>query len=82
LITEGKGYEVHWSKAIHLPPESFIVFDQGFTDYTWYAPLMVQKLFFVAHVKQNALIGVYKRRTGLKATAIHKDCAIQLGDIA
>jgi len=45
-LTEGKRHEVQWAKALQLPPGSFVVFDRGFTDYTWYESLITQKLFF------------------------------------
>lgn len=80
-LTEGNRHEIQWAKALQLPPGSFVVFDRGFTDYMWYESLMKQKLFFVARVKQNAVVGIYNQRRGRKAPGIQKDCTVHLGDI-
>ncbi|OKY74181.1 MAG: IS4 family transposase [Desulfobulbaceae bacterium DB1] len=80
-MTDGKGHEVQWAKALNLPKGSCVVFDRGFTDYTWYESLMSNGIFFVTRLKSNALVQYFKNRPGRKSTGVTMDRQIQLGDI-
>lgn len=53
-MTEGKKHEIDWAKALTLPAGSCIVFDRGYTDYTWYGDLAKRKITFVTRLKSNS----------------------------
>ncbi len=80
-MTDGKGHEIQWAKALNLPKGSCVVFDRGFTDYSWYESLMNNEVFFVTRLRGNALVKYFKKRPGPKTAGVIQDCQIKLGDI-
>jgi hypothetical protein len=81
-MTDGKGHEVTWAKeTLKLPKESFIVFDRGFTDYSWYSTLMTAGIFFVTRLKRNADVESLLKRAGRKSRGITNDQQIKLKGI-
>jgi hypothetical protein len=81
-LTDGKGHESRWAKALNLPRGSFVVFDRGFTDYSWYAALTQKGIYFVTRLKSNAVIKNGPKRSGRKASGITEDREIFLNGIA
>lgn len=81
-LTEGKRHESKWAKTLKLPSGSMVVFDMGFTDYTWYQTLMENKIFFVTRLKSNARIQGLNKRPGRKARGVTTDQSILLGNIS
>jgi hypothetical protein len=77
-VTKGKEHEINWAKLLKLPKGSFAVFDRGYTDYTWYQSLMDSGVFFVARLKDNALVEYFKKRTGRKAKGVLNDQEVAL----
>lgn len=77
-VTTGKEHEINWAKLLELPKGSFVVFDRGYTDYSWYQKLMDSGVFFVARLKDNALIEYFKKRPGRKAKGVLADQEIAL----
>jgi len=53
-MTEGKKHEIDWAKALILPAGSCVVFDRGYTDYSWYGALTKRKITFVTRLKSNS----------------------------
>lgn len=80
-VTDGKGHETLWARALRLPKGSFVVFDRGFTDYDWYSSLIENEVFFVTRLKSNAKIGLGPKRSGRRAAGINADREISLGKI-
>jgi len=80
-VTIGKVHEVNWAKLLKLPAGSFVVFDRGYTDYGWYQALMSSGVFFVARLKDNALVDYFKKRPGRKARGVVCDQEITLKGI-
>ena len=80
-MTDGKGHEIQWARKLQLPKGSFVVFDRGFTDYTWYNNLMKDGIFFVTRLKSNADAAYLLKRAGRKAKGITNDQQITLKDI-
>ena len=39
-LTEGKEHEINHARELELPKGSYVVFDRGYTDYTWYQDLI------------------------------------------
>lgn len=61
-----------------MPTGSFAVFDRGYTDYAWYQTLTTNGIFFVARLKDNALVEYFKKRCGRKAKGVVVDQEIAL----
>ena len=77
-MTTGKEHEINWARALKLPAGSFAVFDRGYTDYNWYQTLTSNGIFFVARLKDNALVEYFKKRRGRKAKGVVVDQEIAL----
>jgi hypothetical protein len=77
-VTKGKEHEINWAKLLKLPKGSFAVFDRGYTDYSWYQSLIDSGVFFVARLKDNALIEYFKKRPGRKAKGVLNDQEVAL----
>lgn len=77
-MTNGKTHEIQWARALQLPPGSCVVFDKGFTDYSWYQQLTDNKIFFVTRLKRNAVVELRQKRRGRKSANISQDRTIQL----
>ena len=80
-VTAGKVHEVNWAKLLKLPAGSFVVFDRGYTDYGWYQALTESGVFFVARLKDNALVEYFKKRPGRKSPGVILDQEIALNGI-
>jgi hypothetical protein len=77
-MTNGKTHEIQWARALELPPGSCVVFDKGFTDYSWYQKLTDNKVFFVTRLKRNAVVEFLQKRRVRKSQNISQDQTIQL----
>lgn len=80
-LTDGKGHEGQWAKALNLPRGAIALFDRGFNDYQWYQALTKAGVFFVTRLKSNAVIESVPRRPGSNATGINEDRTVFLGSI-
>lgn len=79
-MTEGKIHEIQWARSLQLPPGSCVIFDRGFTDYSWYQKLSDNKIFFVTRLKKNAVFELLKKRRGRKSAHIKQDQTILLNN--
>jgi len=77
-VTEGGKHEMSWARTLKLPRGSFVVFDRGFIDYTWFKSLANKGVFFVTRQKTNARYRVTERRKTNKARGILCDQTIML----
>ncbi len=77
-MTEGKFHEVQWARALDLPPGSCVVFDKGFTDYSWYQLLTEKNITFVTRLKKNAKAYFPRRKRGRKSPHITDDKTVLL----
>jgi len=77
-MTEGTTHEIQWARSLQLSPGSCVIFDRGFTDYTWYQKLTDSKVFFVTRLKKNAVFELFAKRRGRKSVNIRQDQTIQL----
>lgn len=76
-----RGDEIQWARTLKFPKGSFVVFDRGFTDYTWYDTLMTKEISFVTRLKTNADVQYLLKRAGRKAKGITNDQQIVLNGI-
>jgi hypothetical protein len=53
-ITEGKTHEVNVARELNFPKGSVVVFDRGYSDYSWMQELDSKGVFFVTRTKSNA----------------------------
>jgi len=77
-MTDGKKHEVDWAKTLTLHPGACVVFDRGFTDYSWYQQLTNRKITFVTRLKRNAIIYRFGNRRPTDSNTIKSDQKIKL----
>jgi putative transposase len=77
-ITDGKVHEVNVGKQLSLPKGSIIVFDRGYTDYSFYNALNSKGIWFVTRQKRNATHRVIARRSVRKTTGLTSDQTVQI----
>ncbi len=54
VITDGNRHEVTVTRQWEFAPGTVLVFDRGYTDYSWFERLTQQGVFFVTRLKTNA----------------------------
>lgn len=80
-LTEGKEHEINHARELDLPRGSYLVFDRGYTDYTWYQDLTEDGVLFVTRLKSNAIVTPGKKRPGRKSPGVIEDREIRLGNL-
>ena len=63
-LSEGKEHEINRARSLELPKGSYVVFDRGYTDYTWYQDLCSDGVFFVTRLKSNAVADAGTKASG------------------
>jgi hypothetical protein len=81
VITEGRQHEVTVAKTLTFAPGTLLVIDRGYVDYTWFATLTLQGVFFVTRLKDNAIYTVVGTREVPENRRIVKDELIELTGI-
>jgi len=81
-LTEGKEHEIKHARDLQLPKDSYLVFDRGYTDYTWYQELNEDGVYFVTRLKTNAIVTPGRKRRGRKSPGVIADREIQLGNLS
>ena len=81
-LTEGREHEINHARELELPTGSYVVFDRGYTDYTWYQELTADSVFFVTRLKSNAIVTPGKKRRGRKSPGVIEDREIRLGQLS
>lgn len=77
-VTEGKVHEVNMARQLALPKDSIIVFDRGYTDYSFYNALNSRGIWFVTRQKRNATYRVVARRDVRKTTGLTSDQTVEI----
>jgi len=62
VITEGKVHEIQVARKLKLQRGTMLVFDRGYTDYSWFQRLTEEGVHFVTRLKDNATYIVVERR--------------------
>lgn len=77
-MTPGKEHEINVGRELELPKGSYVVFDRGYTDYSWYQELTEDGVFFVTRLKSNAVTIPGPLRRGRKSPGVLRDQQIKL----
>jgi len=77
-MTNGKAHEINWARTLKLQPGSCVVFDRGFTDYSWYQLLTEQKITFVTRLKKNAKPYFPRKKAGRRSPGVVEDKIVRL----
>ncbi len=80
-LAEGKEHEINHARDLQLPKDSYLVFNRGYTDYTWYQELTEDGVYFVTRLKTNAIVTRGRKRRGRKSPGVIEDRKIQLGNL-
>jgi putative transposase len=59
-VTVGKSSEMEQAKLFDFPKGSVVVFDKGYSNYTWHNTLTEKGIFFVTRIRGNAMYDVIK----------------------
>jgi len=83
VLSDGKTHDITVVKNDSfgfpsLPPDSILVVDRAYIDYTWLYSLTKQKIFFVIKVKSNMQYVVLGQQNVLKKKGIVSDCRSRL----
>jgi DDE family transposase/uncharacterized protein DUF4372 len=62
VLTEGKQHEIRVARRMQFEAGTVLVFDRGYTDYSWFADLTEQGVWFVTRMKEHADYGVVEER--------------------
>jgi Transposase DDE domain/Domain of unknown function (DUF4372) len=81
-LSEGKEHEINMARQLELPKDSYVVFDRGYTDYSWYQELTDKGIRFVTRLKSNAITIPGPKRRGRKSPGVLLDQEIKLNGIA
>jgi putative transposase len=77
VMTPGKVHEMHVAPAIPLERGDVVVFDKGYTDYSWFQYLCGKGIYFVTRLKINADYRVVERRDTAHLRHITSDQIIE-----
>jgi len=77
-ITDGKTHETKVAHSLRLPKGSIVAEDRAYTDYSWFADLHQNGIFFVTRQKSNAVYRVIERRNVNRKQGLTSDQTIQL----
>ena len=77
-MTEGKKHEIEWARSLNLPSGSCVVFDRGFTDYSWCDALDKRQVTFVTRFKSNAKVYTYGNRRKPDSPDVIEDQKVKL----
>jgi hypothetical protein len=77
-MTDGKFHEIGWARSLNLPSGSCVVFDRGFTDYSWYQDLTEKNITFVTRLKKNAKPYFPRKKPGRKSPNVTEDKTVML----
>ncbi len=78
VITEAAVHEQKSVLNIPLERNDVVVFDRGYTDFSWYRYLVDQGIFFVTRLKKNAHYKIVERRSTKHLKNIYSDHIIEL----
>lgn len=76
-VTVGKTGDQTQAKLMRFPKGSVLVFDKGYSDYSWHNQLTNQGIFWVTRIRGNAKYRVLERRTVNRSQGITSDQVIE-----
>jgi putative transposase len=69
-FTRGNEHEINRARELELRQGSYVVFDRGYTDQSWYQELTEDGVFFVTRLKSNAVVTPGRKRRGRKSPVV------------
>ncbi len=78
VLSDGKQSEITVAKKMLFPPGTMLVFDRGYSDYSWWLSLTRSKVHFVTRLKDDAHYGVVEQRNVPESSNIIRDELILL----
>lgn len=78
VVTTGKVHEQRVAPSMPLEKGDVVVFDRGYTDFSWYKTLDDKGLYFVTRLKKNAHYNVKERKKTDHLDNISSDHIIEL----
>ena len=78
VITEGRKADVTEARKIRFQPGTLVVFDRGYSDYTWWLELTRGGVNFVTRLKDSASYGVVESRPVPDGSGVLRDEVILL----
>ena len=78
VITEGRTADVTEARKMHFQPGTLLVFDRGYSDYTWWLALTRGGVNFVTRLKDSAVYGVVENRPVPDGSNVLRDEVILL----
>jgi len=76
-VTMGKTGDQSQAKLMRFPRGSVLVFDKGYSDYSWHNQLTSQDIFWVTRIRGNAKYRVLERRAVNRLQGITSDQVIE-----
>jgi hypothetical protein len=77
VVSDGKRHDAPVAKRMVFPEPSFLVFDKGYHDFSFYNQLHNNKITFVTRLKSNADYCMVKRRVVDPSTGVTSDHEIE-----
>lgn len=77
-MTTGKKHEMDWARTLRIPAGACVVFDRGFTNYSWYGDLDKRKITFVTRLKTNSKAYAYGNQRKPDSPAVISDQKVKL----
>jgi hypothetical protein len=77
-IEEAKKYDVVVARELEFPPGTVLVFDRGYTDFTWFQSLTNKGVLFVTRLKRGSLYEVIETRIPPQRGGVKRDVIIRL----
>ena len=78
VLTESRCFETQVTDRFGFCAGSIVVFDRGYSDFSWYKRLTEQGVFFVSRLRGNALYRVLERRSVRSESGLLCDQVIEL----
>ena len=76
-VTPGKTGDQMQARSMRFPKGSVVVFDKGYSDYSWHNQLTDKGIFWVTRIRGNAKYRVVERRKVNRTTGITSDQTIE-----
>jgi len=77
VITDGKQSDQAVARTLHFEPDTILVIDRGYVDYSWWQILTDQGVYFVTRFKKDLKIQVVEEREIPQTGGILRDQVIQ-----
>jgi hypothetical protein len=78
VITEGAQHDIRVARQLSFEPGTIVVMDRAYRDYSFYAALTAQGVFFVTRARSNTVYEVIERRTVPERGIVRRDEIIRL----